>query len=205
MTYAVTDTISAQRAMKIAKSYIDETDDINLTDKVVVRNARTTLSLASKQLTQAHKADPQADVLIEGAVWSIPSLRSRMLIREARTWEAFNLSRAIDFATQATQADPTDAFAFHVLGIYELDAHNPKQAIYALEQAAQLEPENPEILKDLDRAKNMSGFAVAAYKAADAGALIWNILIMFWNIFAITWNVVTFPMRFLFRLLGVIK
>ena len=42
------DTISAQRAMRVAKSYIDETDDINLTDKVVVRNARTTLSLAVK-------------------------------------------------------------------------------------------------------------------------------------------------------------
>ena len=164
------DTISAQRAMRVAKSYIDETDDINLTDKVVVRNARTTLSLASKQLTQAYAADPQATVDIDGVPADIPYLKARALLREARTWEAFNLSRAIELATQATKADPTNAYAFHVVGIYQLDAHNPKQAIYALEQAAQLEPENPEILKDLDRAKNMSGLSVAAYKAADAGA-----------------------------------
>jgi cytochrome c-type biogenesis protein CcmH/NrfG len=199
------DTISAQRAMRVAKSYIDETDDINLTDKVVVRNARTTLSLASKQLTQAYAADPQATVDIDGVPADIPYLKARTLLREARTWEAFNLTRAIELAVQATQADPTNAYAFHVVGIYQLNAHNPKQAIYALEQAAQLEPENPEILKDLDRAKNMSGLSVAAYKAADAGALTYNILITMWNIFAVFWNVITFPMRIIARMMGIMR
>ena len=56
---------------------------------------------------------------------------------------------------------------------------NPKQAVCALEPSrGRYDPESPEILKDLDRAKNMSGFCrIAAYKAADAGALTWNILV----------------------------
>ncbi len=189
--------------MKVAKSYLDEVKDID-TDKVVARNARTTLSLASRQLTQAHAADPHATIDVNGVPADIPYLRANMLLKEARTWQAFNLSRAIELAVQATQADPTNALAFQILGIYEMDAHKPKQAIYALEQAATLDPEDPEILKDLDRAKNMSGFAVAAYKAADAGALTYNILVVLWNIFAVTWNELTFPLRIMARLMGFI-
>ena len=99
------DTISAQRAMRVAKSYIDETDDINLTDKVVVRAARTTLSRAGDQLAQAFRSDPQATIDVDGVPADIPWLKARALLREARTWEAFNLSRAID--SRSRQPKPT--------------------------------------------------------------------------------------------------
>ena len=97
------DTLSAQRAMRVAKSYIDETDDINLTDKVVVRAARTTLSRAGDQIAQAFRSDPQATIDVDGVPADIPWLKARALLREARTWEAFNLARAIELAVQATK------------------------------------------------------------------------------------------------------
>ena len=200
------DTIAAQRAMRVAKSYLDETDNIDFTDEKAARNARTTLSLAAKQLSQAHRADPQATVDVRrNATVDIPYLRAWVLMTEARTWSPYKLSRAIELVDQATQAAPAEPIPFHMLGIYHLDAHNPGAARRALQKAAQLDPENPEILKDLDRAKNTSGLSVAAYKAADAGALTWNIFITAWNIFAITWNVLTFPMRLIARMMGIIK
>ena len=100
------DTISAQRAMRVAKSYIDETDDINLTDKVVVRAARTTLSRAGDQIAQAFKSDPQATVDVDGVPADIPWLKARALLREARTWEAFNLTRTIELRS-CRQPKPT--------------------------------------------------------------------------------------------------
>ena len=199
------DTLSAQRAMRVAKSYIDETDDINLTDKVVVRAARTTLSRAGDQIAQAFKSDPQATIDVDGVPADIPWLKARALLREARTWEAFNLGKAISCAEQATKADPTNAYAFHVVGIYNMSAHNNSAAKHALIKAAQLEPENPEILKDLDRVQHANPLAAVAYKTTDAGILLYNILITIWNVFAFVWNVITFPMRVIFRMLGVIR
>ena len=35
--------------------------------------------------------------------------------------------------------------------------------------------------------------------------LLYNILITVWNVFAVFRNVITFPMRVIFRMLGIIK
>lgn len=199
------DTISAQRAMKIAKSYLDETDGINLNDERSIGHARYTLSLAAKQLAQANKADPNATIDIDEVKVGIPFLRASVLLREARTWENFKLSKAIDLATQAALADKYNPYAFHVLGIYYMDARNTAQAKKVLTIAAELDPENTEILKDLDRVNNMSGLSVAGFKAADAGIKSFNILVVIWNIFAITWNVFTFPLRLVARMMGIIR
>jgi Flp pilus assembly protein TadD len=160
----MTDTISAQRAMKIAKSYIDETLTIDTTDRRAVKNARSTLALAAKQLALAYKADPNATIDIDQGKIGIPYLRASILIREAITWQNFNAKKSIDFARQATYADPSDPFAFHILGVYLMDMHKTREAKRALMRAAELDPENTEILKDLDRAKTPASFQPSVSK-----------------------------------------
>jgi tetratricopeptide (TPR) repeat protein len=190
------DTISAQRAMKIAKSYIDETLSIDTTDRRAVKNARSTLALAAKQLALAYKADPNATIDIDQGKVGIPYLRASILIREAITWQNFNPKKSIDFARQATYADPSDPLAFHILGVYLMDMHKTGQAKKALTRAAELDPENPEILKDLDRVKNTSIFSLTGFHAADAGIFGLNILIFIWNIF---YFIVLFPLSLMAR------
>jgi tetratricopeptide (TPR) repeat protein len=191
----MTDTISAQRAMKIAKSYIDETANIDTTDRRVVKNARSTLSLAAKQLAQAYKADPNATIDLNEAQLGIPYLRSSVLTQEGITWEHFNPKKAVDCVRQATYADPSNPFAFHLLGVYLMALHKTAQAKKALTRAAELDPENPEILKDLDRAKNTSMFSLAGFHAAGAGIGAANILIFFWNIIIYFLYVCFLPFR----------
>ena len=191
----MTDTISAQRAMKIAKSYIDETVNIDTTDRSVVRNARSTLALAAKQLAIAYKADPNATIDMDEGKAGIPYLRSSLLTREGISWEHFSPKKAVDFVRQATYADPSNPFAFHLLGVYLMALRKTAQAKKALTRAAELDPENPEVLKDLDRAKNTSMFSLAGFHAAGAGISVANILIFFWNIFATILYVCLFPFR----------
>src|SRR5208337_1289324 len=159
------DTVAAQQAMKIADLYIKETRGIDLTDKREARAARTTLALASEQLVKAYRADPDATVEIDGTTFDLPFLRASVLIHQAQTWFHFDLNKSISMADQATKANPSDAIAFQMLGFFHTEAHNPKQAQAALTRAAQLAPDDADILKDLDRARHMGGLSVAAYKA----------------------------------------
>ena len=189
------DTVAAQQAMKIADLYIKETRNIDLKDKTEVRAARTTLVLASEQLAKAYRADPDATVEIDGKTFDVPFLRSLMLIRQAETWLHFDINKSISLADQATKADPLNAMPFHILGVLHMEAHNPKHAQAALTRAAQLAPDDADILKDLDRAQHMGGLSVAAYKAAETGITLIGILSMILK-------VVVFPFYIVFRVMA---
>ena len=189
------DTVAAQQAMKIADLYIKETRNIDLKDKSEVRAARTTLALASEQLAKAYRADPDATVEIDGTTFDVPFLRASVLIQEAKTWYHFDINKSIRLAEQATKANPSDAGAFQMLGFFHMEAHNPKQAQAALTRAAQLAPDDADILRDLDRAQHMGGLSVAAYKAADTGITLINII-------ATILKVVLFPFYIVFRVMA---
>ena len=118
-----------------------------------------------------------------------------VLIQEAQTWYHFDINKSISLADQATKADPLNAMPFQMLGFFHMEAHNPKQAQAALTRAAQLAPDDADILRDLDRAQHMGGLSVAAYKAAETGITLINII-------ATILKVVLFPFYIVFRVMA---
>ena len=206
------DTPAALRALRLAQSYLEETDGGNFSDPDSARTLRTTLALASRQLDIAFRADPNAKLESEvGETISQAHLRSRVLCQEALTWEMENLTKATAIAERATIADPDSASAFHVLGVLHYENRNRGDAIAALTKASELDPGNIEIFKILDRAQNMGAGEVATFKAtragirvANAGIGVYNTGVTVWNVFATVYNVLTWPMRTAFKIIGFI-
>lgn len=211
------DTPAAFPALRLAQSYLEETDGGNFSDPDSARTLRTTLALASRQLDTAFRADPHAKLESDdGQTISQAHLRSRVLCQEALTWEMENLTKATAIAERATVADPDSASAFHVLGILHYENRNRSAAIAALTKASELAPGNIEIFKILDRAQNMGAGEVATFKAtragicvANAGIGVYNMVVsvrnffvIIWNTFATVYNVLTWPMRTALKFIG---
>ena len=140
--------------------------------------------------------------LANGATVPQAYLRARVLLQEAHTWSMDKLGKACSLAQGATEADPTSADAFFALGSFHFENRNRAAAITALTRATELEPDDIEICKLLDRAQNMGDLEIATYKVtrtgvgvANTGIGIYNTGVRAWNIFAIIYNVVTFPIR----------
>ena len=86
--------------------------------------------------------------------------------------------------------------------MFHYENRNRASAIAALTRANELDPDDIETCKLLDRAQNMGGAEIATYKVtragigvANTGIGIYNTGVRAWNIFAFTYNVVTFPIR----------
>lgn len=205
---AVIDTPAAQRALRLAYAYLLDASSSTLSDEDATRADRTTLSLAGKQLDIAHRADPNARLEVDdddgtGSSVTQARLRARVLALEALSWSLQNLSRACAIAERATTADPTCSESWRVLGLLHYENRNKQAAVAALTRASELDPDNIDIMKLLDRAQNMGLVEVVGFKAtrvgigvANAGIGVYNTGVVTWNIFAFTWNVVTAPLRF---------
>ena len=166
----VRDTPTALRALRLAHAYFDEAcrDDLSIVDGQ--RAARTTLSLASRQLEIAFRADPNARLELDGdRRLAQEQLRARVLCQEALTWRFDKLGRACTLAERACEADPTDPASFQLLGSFHFDNRNRAKAIAALTRAYELDPDNIETCKLLDRAQNMGDAEIVTYKATRAG------------------------------------
>jgi tetratricopeptide (TPR) repeat protein len=189
------DPIAARAALELAHAYLREVP----LDKIVgnpdaAAGHRSTLALAAKQLEIAQRADPGATLVIageggRGETVTQQRLRAHVLLLEGLTWSHDNPRKEIRLLTQATEIDPAYAPAFHSLGLAHFYARNRGAAIAALERALALEPGNIEIIKQLDRARNMSDAEIATFKVtnaaartAAAGVRTWNILRLIWAI-----------------------
>lgn len=203
------DTPVALRALRLAHAYFEEATGDDLSSPEGQKVSRTTLSLASRQLEKAFHADPNAKLELDGGrVFTQQNLRARVLRQEARTWISDNLGRACTLAEHACQTDPTDPTSFYILGCLHFDNRNRAKAIAAATRAYELDPDDIETCKLLDRAQNMGDAEILTYKVtragvgvANTGIGIYNTGVKAWNIFAITYNIVTFPIRLPFKIL----
>ena len=126
-----------------------------------------------------------------------------------------NLSKATAIAERATIADPAFAGAFHVFGVLHYENRNKDAAVAALTKACELDPDNIEIFKILDRAQSMGAAEIATFKATragiraanagigvyNAGVRVRNFFVIIWNVFATVYNAITWPMRTMFKIL----
>ncbi len=215
------DTPAALAAMELAFAYLEEVQRApkpGLEDTVLRKELLNSLSLATRQLEAASTHDPDAilettDSDGDAIRCSIEQLKSEVLLTEGRTHMIYDVRRALPALDAATRHDPQHAVAFYTLGLAQAANMNRGPAIEAFEHAVALEPTNIQFRLELDRARNLSGAEVAAYKAtraaenvydagikvANAGVRVYNVGVVMWNIFAITWNTVTFPMRMVLK------
>ena len=205
----VRDTPAAIIALQLANAYIDEvrkTPTPQPDDKAGLREALSTLALATKQLAVAEQKDPDAIAEIECDGEKLPfnlaDLQSEALLQEgAMLWRTSpgRAKKALELAMAIT---PDLARPYYFLGLIHSGEHNPQRAAAALQKAVDLEPTNIEYHKALDRARNISGGEVVGYKVTRAGERVYdtaigvaNTGIKAWNIFAITYNIITAPIR----------
>ena len=167
------DTETAVDAMQLAHAYLSEFhDDIGntLTDPVFASQTLNTLSLISRQLDIAERADPLATLTVEGKdgtpnTLSLTMMKGAALYYEATCRMADNPKRAIQLFEQCLQLSPDSANAHFLIGTLHADMFNKARAIAAFEKALALEPRNLEYRKALVRAQNISGTQVAFDRA----------------------------------------
>ena len=167
------DSITAQRAMRLAKSYEEEITDTSDPDKW--KDQRNTLLLATKQLNIATQADPNATIEENGTTYTIPMLRARVLFSEARTWDKTDYSKAVSIAKKAVEADPDYVYAHHMLAVYHWDRREKKQALASIDRVLELDPNDMEALKLRDRIQSMTTAEIAAYKTSDIATATYNV------------------------------
>lgn len=163
------DTPAALRALKIASAYLAEfAERPDYADEQQAKTARTTLSLAARQLDLAHKADPNAVLELDDVRLSQAQLRSRVLLTEAESWYPYNSSKAIALAQKAKAADPDNVDAWYWSGWFNFQQRNQEAALRDFERTLELDPDNIQALKFLDRTQNMGGMEIAAFKVVNA-------------------------------------
>jgi hypothetical protein len=187
------DTISAQRAMKLAKSYIDEINDTS--DSTQWKDQRHTLLLAARQLNIAAQADPDATLEDDNMIYTIPMLRARMLYKEARTWDKQDYNKAVQIAKRAAEADPDFVTAHHMLAIYHWDRREKNQALASIDRVLELDPDDIEALKLRDRIQSMTSAEIAAYKASDIATATYNVGARTFNIFRFIVAIILLPIH----------
>jgi Flp pilus assembly protein TadD len=73
----------------------------------------------------------------------------KLLLRAIKAWRRGDIPRAGQFALKATEADETNAKAYHVLAIVLDKMGHLHKALVTYERAFQLDPEDPELLINL--------------------------------------------------------
>jgi tetratricopeptide (TPR) repeat protein len=192
------DTITAQRAMQLAKSYIDEVEDSP--DPNQWKDQRHTLMLAARQLNLATQADPEATLEDGDMTYTIPMLRARMLYKEALTWDKQDYNKAVHIAKKAAEADPNYVYAHHMLAIYHWDRREKNQALASIDRVLELEPNNIEALKLRDRIQSLTTAERAVYKTTDIAATTFNITRIILTIILLPVRIVLFPLLLISRL-----
>ena len=103
----------------------------------------------------------------------------KLLLRAIKAWRRGDIARAGQFALKATEADETNAKAYHVLAIVLDKMGHLHKALVTYERAFQLDPEDPELLINLglvawnlkmtDSAKRMFQHYIAACPESPLG------------------------------------
>src|SRR5476649_520422 len=89
-------------------------------------------------------------LLVEEAVAEKKRRRSNIALKRAiRTWRKGDHAKAAQWALKATEADDSNAKAFHVLAMALERMGHLHKALVTYEQAFQLDPEDPELLINL--------------------------------------------------------
>ena len=165
---------SARAALKLANAYLQELDgDNSISDPDHAQAARSTLALAARQLQIARAADDSIAFEHQAGdgstiTLSQTKLRAFTIFMEAITYFEADPRRAVTLLQQSIAIDPDHAQAHAKLGSLHYLARDRAQAIAALEQAVRLDPDDIEIVKLLDRARNMTRAEILAYKATNA-------------------------------------
>lgn len=169
------DAITAAQALRLAHAYLDEVRQSiarDLDNPARLADHRTTLGLAVRQLDIAARADGSAKLELsdddDTFVLSQAYLRASALTQEARTFLIEKPSKATHLLEQATTLDPEHLTALTLLGQLYFDRRDKLRAIAALERALTLAPDDLDIIKTLDRARNMTGSERAAHAATRA-------------------------------------
>lgn len=174
MVSAPRDTVSAVRAMELAHAFMR---DVAANLKDIARDpARRTaalddLSLASKEINRAERADRSASIAIDDAdgnpiTLSLTNLKALALYYEGLCRSVDDPRRAVGILEQATVLQPDAAEAYYWLGLVHTDLFDRRRAVSALDKAIALDPGNLDYRKALGRAQNISGAQIAFESAA---------------------------------------
>ena len=106
------DSIAAQRAMKLAKSYIDEVEDTPDRQNGKIRDTRSRLRRNNLTLRRKPTQTPRSKTANDIHHTHAPGA---MLYKEARTWDKEDYSKAVQIAKKAVEADPDYVYAHHML------------------------------------------------------------------------------------------
>lgn len=168
------DTETAVDAMQLALAYIAEfTDDLGnaLDDPAYAARVLNTLSLISRQIEIADRADPTAIVTIETdkgeeITHSVTTLKAAAIYYEAMCRMAADPKRSLRLLEQVLEHTPDAAHAYFWIGTLNADMLNKGAAVAAFEKAVALDPRNMDYRKELVRAQSISGSQIAYDRAA---------------------------------------
>lgn len=179
----VRDTVAAVEAMELTHGYMTEVENDGAGDPDKAARHLNTLSLASKQLAIAERADPDAVLTVpdkEGVplAFTLLNLKTAALFNEGLCRAPGNKKRAIRVLEQAVALDPHHADAHYWIGVFNAMLLNKSAAVAAFEKAVSLDPKNIEYRKELERARNISVTEVAYDRTA--GAVVKTVQIGRW-------------------------
>lgn len=167
------DPVAALAALELAQAFMSGVADrISAAEGNPAQAAQflNELSLASRQLDLAGRADPGAVLTIEddGATltFNLTELKARALFLEGVCRSEADPNRAIRILTQAAELEPMMVRAHYSIGLLEAQLYRKARAIAALERAVALEPKNLDFRKDLQRVRNISVGEIAFEQAA---------------------------------------
>ena len=168
------DTDTAVDAMQLAHAYIAEFHDklsSVMTDPALAATVLNTLSLVSRQLEIAERADPSATLTVEHedgtvATFTLTEMKGNALFYEGLCRSVDNPKRAIQILEQALQLMPDSATTSFWIGMFHAEMLNKARAVAAFEQTVALDPRDIDYRKELLRAQSISGAQIAFDRAA---------------------------------------
>src|SRR3954468_22965587 len=96
------------------------------------------------------QAIDKLEALVGEVVWEKARHRSNIALKRAvRTWRKGDIVKAGQWALKATEADPDNSKAFHVLAMALERMGHLHKALVTYERAFELDPEDPELLINL--------------------------------------------------------
>lgn len=177
-------TAAAVDALKLANSYLRELDEPigdALDDPIKAAHFLETVTLASKQIAIAEDNDATATITVEAQdgeqiTKDVSGLKAEALFYEAMCRAGEDMKRAAKIMEQAIALKPAIPQFYFTYGIFHQRMMNKKKAVEALERAVNLEPDNIEYRKELDRTRNIPESEVVIAKGMEAGRKGVNIL-----------------------------
>ena len=142
-----------------------------LTDPAYAAKSLNTLSLISRQLDIAERADASATITVEDkdgehVLMTITAMKANAIFTEAMCRMADNPKRSIKLLEHSLELAPDGANAYFCLGMLHADMLNKGAAVAAFEKAVALDPRNMDYRKELLRAESISGGQVAYDRAS---------------------------------------